>query len=209
MSSYQRPLSGSLNRSGATSSADGNASVRRHRSSAIGDAAACPSAVSRSSSAPGKSLPDSGGSTPSTHCAYGRQVTDIRILSLLLEAEWNTVAPVALIRVDAHLDDVRAYWQLKARDGISRELRNVTELSWSPDTVRSILTRNAIIASGYEIAPDEWHGTARMRLLQSLFNRYALEDSIKRLHRSTTYLESTERHLSRQGVSQTRPLCPF
>ena len=106
------------------------------------------------------------------------QIADVRILSLVLEAVWNVVVPIALIKVHTPFDDIQAFWELKARDGVSRELRNLTELDWSPDALGPILRREEIRVGEYTIGPDEWHGTARMRLLQSLLQRDGIENTI-------------------------------
>lgn len=109
------------------------------------------------------------------------KIIDIRILSLLFESEWNVVDAVALIRVHTALEDIQAYWQLKARDGVSRELRNVEEIDWHVDAIRPILERQPIRVGKHDIAKEEWHGTSRMRLLQSLFHRNGIEETIKSL----------------------------
>lgn len=106
-------------------------------------------------------------------------VDDVRILSLVLEAAWNVVVPIALINVHATFEDIRSFWELKARDGVSRELRNVTELTWSSEAIRPILKRERICVGEHTIGPDDWHGTARMRLLQSLFHRDGIEKTLR------------------------------
>lgn len=111
------------------------------------------------------------------------RVRDVRILSLVLEAAWNVVAPIAIVEVDTPFEEIHALWQLKARDGVSRELRNLAEISWSPDAVLPILRREDTQIGKFVIGPDEWHGTARMRLLQGLFHKDGIDSTLKALAR--------------------------
>lgn len=108
-------------------------------------------------------------------------IADVRILSLVLETTWNVVVPIALIRVHTPFEDIRARWKSSAPDGISRELWNLAELNWSPEAIGPILRRETIEVGEYKIEPKDWHGTARMRLLQSLFHRDGINKTIMAL----------------------------
>lgn len=107
------------------------------------------------------------------------RVTEVRILSIVVDETYN-VDPIALVRVvDANIDDIKGYCMMKARDGMNRELRRVEQINWDFASIVPILRYKPYSLAGEEVQPEDWHHTTRMRLLVSLFDRFGIEDSME------------------------------
>jgi len=108
-------------------------------------------------------------------------VDEVRILSLLLEADGIVVDPVALVTLHQPFEEVEAHWHLKARDGAQREIRKVDWIPFTLGATVPILMGQDLLASTSTIRSADWHVTSRMRLLTALFHRYGINATLQAL----------------------------
>ncbi|SPE37673.1 hypothetical protein SBA6_740023 [Candidatus Sulfopaludibacter sp. SbA6] len=107
---------------------------------------------------------------------------DIVILSIGMDTESLNIDPIGLLRVPLTVDEVRAHCKWKSKDG-RRELAVVEEVDWTVEALAPVLCGRAIEIAGTKVGPDEWHHTARMRALQSLFHKDGIEETLEALNR--------------------------
>ena len=106
-------------------------------------------------------------------------IDDIKILSIVLESDGLVVVPIALATVNSDIKEIKASCQMKAQDGINREILNITTIDWDLDSIKPILLRNEVKTNDNTlIKPEEWHVTSRMRFLTSLFNKFSIQQTL-------------------------------
>src|SRR5262249_52414311 len=95
----------------------------------------------------------------------------IRIISLVMDTGALVIDPIAIVPIETNIANVRAHWELKARDG-KAELRNVLEVEWSLERMVPVLCGEDLLVGDVVIGRDDWLLTARMRILVCLFHTF-------------------------------------
>jgi len=77
------------------------------------------------------------------------------------------------------IKEIKAFCQMKAQDGINREILNITTINWDLESIRPILMRKEVKTNdNILIKSEEWHVTTRMRILASLFNKFSIKQTL-------------------------------
>ena len=111
-----------------------------------------------------------------------------RILSIVMEAYAACVNVLAIVNIDEDLDDVRALWELRTKDG-RKELKRVHALNYDFHTFLPILAGEPLVMPStvtperlITIPTENWNLTGRMRLLVALYNKFGIEETHSQFH---------------------------
>jgi DNA-binding winged helix-turn-helix (wHTH) protein len=108
-------------------------------------------------------------------------VSRVRILSLMLHtAALSGLATAFVSLPEMSLADVRAHWDLQARD--KYELKELDQISWTIEALAPMLMKViTVLPSSRVISPDSWHWTSRSRALAVLFHKYGVAKTLEGL----------------------------
>ena len=103
-------------------------------------------------------------------------ITDMKILSLVMDSVALNVDPIGLVRLEhCDLKEIQARKELRARDN---EFVRLAQIDLTIETLAPILYGCSTEIGTEKILADNWHLSSRMRMLVALFHYYGFEKTM-------------------------------